>query len=242
MSELNSGVSRGSHEGGARTIKRAGIVAIILVVVILIAVFAWRGSGDRKASSAGLISEGQSGLTAPLTDGKPAGKPSPAHFDQPDQQAPSSPNLQPFTPPSVPTQAASQPTGPQAGQAQAGTQQNAFNPNGLPAVPGPIVAAGPQVSAKVYHAKHKEGLGGGPWGQLTLSANGIQFVSEEEHYNFPLDSIASQNADGFILKSGEKYHFRMDGLSKDQVAGEFSNWFQQIGQLKAGQALARVPH
>jgi hypothetical protein len=219
-------------------VKGAGIFGAIIVVVILIAVFAWRGSSDKKSSGSGLISEGQSGLTVPLTDGKPLGKPSPAHMDQPDQPVASSPNLQALTPPSVPTQAAAQ-TGSQ--QAQAGTQQNAFNPNGLPAVPAPTVAAGPQISAKVYHARHKEGLGGGPWGQLILSANGIQFQGEGERYNFPLDSIAGQNADGFVLKTGEKYHFHVDGISKDQMAAEFSSWFQEIGQLKAGQALARVP-
>ena len=217
-------------------IKGAGIVGAIIVVVILIAVFAWRGLSDKKASGTGLILGGQSGLTVPLTDGKPLGKPSPAHIDQPDQSVASSPNLQALTPPSVPTQAA-----PQTGQAQAATQQNAFNPNGLPAVPGSAVAVGTQMSAKVYHARHKEGLGGGPWGQLTLSANGIQFEGEGERYNFPLDSIAGQNADGFVLKTGEKYHFHVDGISKDQMAAEFSSWFQEIGQLKAGQALARVP-
>jgi hypothetical protein len=232
--------SPASKAPGGKAGRRAGVIGGLIVLVILIAIFVWYDSNDRKSGGAGLISEGESALVAPLTDGKHPAKPSAAHIEQPDQPAASNPNPQPFTPPSVPPQAGTQPAGPaQSGSAE---QQNTFNPNGLPAVPGPAAAAGPQMTAKVYHARHKEGLGGGPWGQLTLSASGIQFEGEDEHYNFPLDSIGGQNADGFILKTGEKYHFRMDGLSKDQVAAEFSAWFQQIGQLKAGQALARTPH
>lgn len=77
----------------------------------------------------------------------------------------------------------------------------------------------------VFTATHKQGWGGGCTGRLYLGQSGLRFTCPDRaDLNFPLDSIAAVDKDGVILRSGKKYHFKIDGMNAAGVNFRFRNW------------------
>jgi len=94
--------------------------------------------------------------------------------------------------------------------------------------------ASPQSSRPVtLLATHKEGLGGGCRGELTLSDAGLHFACPgQSDLDFPAASIARPDGDGVELTNGQKYHFKIDGMKKDDVGNAFNDWFARVLSFK----------
>jgi hypothetical protein len=222
VSSSSGGFSGGSGGGGGAAAGKG--VAGLIFIVIMIAIFASHDSNDKKTdtpSSAQPI-QSQDQTTASATDWNTQAKPSPAENSQTVDPLTSGGNEQ--TTQQQPQTLAATP----GGATIAGSAAPVVS-----ADPTPAEAIEPAVPTGVFVAKH-EGFGG-RWGQLTLSADLIQFDTSTDHYNFPLDAIAGPDKDGFVLKSGKPYHFQIDQRSKQDAILLFSDWFQQA-KARANQA------
>lgn len=83
---------------------------------------------------------------------------------------------------------------------------------------------------ETYHARHDKRFGEGCSGQLTLNASGLEFScpgESDESLRVAFNQIASVDDNGIKLSSGKKYHFTIQGMSKDGERALFRNWFNR---------------
>ena len=83
---------------------------------------------------------------------------------------------------------------------------------------------------ETYPARHDKRFGEGCSGQLTLNANGLEFTcpgDPDETLRAAFNQIASVDDNGIKLASGKKYHFTIQGMSKDAQRALFRDWFNR---------------
>jgi hypothetical protein len=99
-------------------------------------------------------------------------------------------------------------------------------------VPAPTSTSIPWPSAGMeYAATHKGGAG--CEGELVLAPTRIDFTcpkNAKKSFSFPVNQIQAADNDGIKLKSGDKYHFKIDGKPKQETQDIFLQWIAQARQ------------
>ncbi len=81
-----------------------------------------------------------------------------------------------------------------------------------------------------YPARHDKRFGDGCSGQLTLNSNELQFTCSDPRGNVQvaINEIGSVDENGVRLTSGKKYHFSIEGMSKNSEQAMFSDWLSRV--------------
>jgi hypothetical protein len=166
--------------------------------------------------------------TSPLetSSGEKLPKPSPARPMLPVSQAPppsiSSPTPGPITPEGPPpiTPPAS-PLAPKSALAPP--------PPTTPAMPA-APASRPGFAAVTYPARHDRHFGEECSGQLTLNSSGLFFTcpGNADGIDVAVNEIDAVDDNGIRLRSGKKYHFTIQGMSKSGARALFADWLSRV--------------
>lgn len=128
--------------------------------------------------------------------------------------------ITPEAPPPITTPAS--PLSPKSGTAPPATTAPA-----APATP----TSKPGFAAVTYPARHDKHFGGECSGQLTLNSSGLFFTcpgNSDEGIDVAVNQIDAVDDNGIRLFSGKKYHFTIQGMTKNSERALFADWLNRV--------------